>query len=108
MDGPVLRRCNGYEIRNAEGLYWDSAHEIWVPIGTRWSGFSRREMWRLAREVGGVVVRLTLVRRSRIGRTAIRCPECAARHAVGSISGSGTSGSTATAPVKGATGDGSS
>lgn len=79
MGEGTIRRHNGWEIRNADGLYWHSTHRAWEPVGTRWSGFSRREMRRIAREVGGVVVRLTLVRRTRTGRTAVLCPECAER-----------------------------
>ena len=79
MDGPVIRRHNGWEIRNKDGLYWDSHSKMWAPVGMRWSGFGRREMRKMAREVGGTLVHMVLVRRSRTGRTAVRCPDCAAR-----------------------------
>lgn len=73
---PQIRRPSGCEIRNAEGLYWDDQEKRWSSIGTRWQGFRRRDMLRKARTVGGKLVRLTLVRRSRTGRTAVRCEEC--------------------------------
>ena len=73
---PQIRRPSGCEIRNAEGLYWDDQEKRWSSIGTRWQGFRRRDMLRKARTVGGKLVRLTLVRRSSTGRTAVRCEEC--------------------------------
>jgi hypothetical protein len=72
---PQIRRPNGYEIRNAEGLYWDD-RVGWTTIGMRWGGYRRRDMLAKARKVGGKLVRLTLVRQSRTGRAAILCPEC--------------------------------
>lgn len=72
----TLRRHNGWEIRNADGLYWDG-RGAWVPVGMRWCGHSRRSMRRLAKEVGGTLVQMVLVRRTKTGRTVVRCPECA-------------------------------